>query len=477
VINGINPGASVTHNAGSDAVRSIHNRGTLVVNGGSTLSVARRYVQTAGSTVVGGGTLVVGRLFDLRGGTLSDQGPAAGPGAVVGNVRNAATVRTTNAAVLTLTGVYTQAAEGTLEVAPFSTLILPGPFTNLAAGTLTGGTYLVGGHLRLPAGASIMANAANLVFEGGDISDLEGGSPLRAFTGNTADGSLTVRNNSDFRVDEVAESFTNAGCVSVEGGGNSSFFVPGVYRQFGGSTTLGGGAPLRVNGLLDLQGGVVTGPGDIIGNVRNAALISTDIDTIRGLLTINGAYTETPAGTLAVIPGSTLSLNGTFTNFSGQTLTGGTYQIGGTLRFPNANIVTNAATIVLDGPAAWVVDQSGNDGLAGLAVNDAAGSLLLVDGAGRTTTGAFSNRGFLSVGPGSVFAVNGDYTQGPLATLEVQLGGTPDTGLFGQLRVRDRAALDGTLVLTPVGRASALQVIASQRLALVTPAPIGTTPP
>jgi hypothetical protein len=75
----------------------------------------------------------------------------------------------------------------------------------------------------------------------------------------------------------------------------------------------------------------------------------------------------------------------------------------------------------------------------------------LVDGASLTTAGDFSNQGYLSVGPGSVFTVTGDYSQGSAAILEVQLGGTPDTGLFGRLRVLGTAALDGTLVLTPVG--------------------------
>ena len=40
----------------------------------------------------------------------------------------------------------------------------------------------------------------------------------------------------------------------------------------------------------------------------------------------------------------------TLNNFSGTTLTGGTYEVFGTMRWPTGtNIVTNAATILLDG--------------------------------------------------------------------------------------------------------------------------------
>jgi hypothetical protein len=46
--------------------------------------------------------------------------------------------------------------------------------------------------------------------------------------------------------------------------------------------------------------------------------------------------------------------------------------------------------------------------------------------------------------------VAGDYRQTSTATLEIQLGGTPDTGLFGQLHVGGDALLDGTLALTLV---------------------------
>ncbi len=55
-----------------------------------------------------------------------------------------------------------------------------------------------------------------------------------------------------------------------------------------------------------------------------------------------------------------LAIDGTpgLLNYSSatKTLTGGTYIVSATLQFTNADVVTNAATIVLDGPAAEVQD-------------------------------------------------------------------------------------------------------------------------
>ena len=75
-----------------------------------------------------------------------------------------------------------------------------------------------------------------------------------------------------------------------------------------------------------------------------------------------GTYTKSGTGTTTISigfnnPGSiavsagTLSLTGGLANFSGTTLTGGSYTVIGTstLQFASANIVTNAAAVVLDG--------------------------------------------------------------------------------------------------------------------------------
>ena len=79
---------------------------------------------------------------------------------------------------------------------------------------------------------------------------------------------------------------------------------------------------------------------------------------------------------------------GSLTNFSGTTLTGGTYEVLGTLAFAGANIVTNAANITLSGPTAEIENSttSGN-ALANLAGNATKSSFTLLGDANFSTAG------------------------------------------------------------------------------------------
>jgi hypothetical protein len=117
--------------------------------------------------------------------------------------------------------------------------------------------------------------------------------------------------------------------------------------------------------------------------------------------------------------GATLNLTGPFSNFTGTTLAGGAYLIGGTFQFAGANIVTNAAFLDLDG-AGQILDGSGNDGLAHFAINDAAGTFIVSNGR-NFTAGDFSNNGTLTIGAGSIFTVSGNLTNFAGTTLT---GGT-----------------------------------------------------
>jgi hypothetical protein len=134
--------------------------------------------------------------------------------------------------------------------------------------------------------------------------------------------------------------------------------------------------------------------------------------------TVNGAYTET--GTLTVLAGGIFVAAGSFTNFSGGTITGGTYQIGGTFQFTGAAISTNAATIVLDGPASQIVDEANNDALASFASNDLAGSFTIQNGRNLSTAGDFGNIGGLTVGAGSTLTVGGKF--GTSGSVSLQRG-------------------------------------------------------
>src|SRR5262249_5084110 len=102
---------------------------------------------------------------------------------------------------------------------------------------------------------------------------------------------------------------------------------------------------------------------------------------------------------------------GTFSNFVGRTLTGGTYFVSGTFKFTNADIQTNAAAIVLDGPASAIVNQNNVNALANFTTNSANGDFTIQNGRDFTTGGTFQNAGSVTVGPGSTFHAAGSYTQ------------------------------------------------------------------
>ncbi len=116
-------------------------------------------------------------------------------------------------------------------------------------------------------------------------------------------------------------------------------------------------------------------------------------------------------GTLIVNKGSLMNINDTFSNFSGTTLTGGTYMVSGTLQFNGANIVNDAAHITLTGTASAIIDQAANDALRNFAAITSKGSLTLTSGKTLTTPGSLSSAGKLTVGAGTNLKVTGSYTQ------------------------------------------------------------------
>jgi hypothetical protein len=125
-----------------------------------------------------------------------------------------------------------------------------------------------------------------------------------------------------------------------------------------------------------------------------------------------GAFTALHnVGTLEVQSG-TVFVEGWLTNFSGTTLAGGTFVIGaGTLKFFNADIRTNAAAIVLQGPSSAIVNQANGNALANFATNAAGGSFTIQDGRNFTTAGPFTNAGSVTIGNASTFTTTGRYTQ------------------------------------------------------------------
>ena len=135
----------------------------------------------------------------------------------------------------------------------------------------------------------------------------------------------------------------------------------------------------------------------------------------------NGGRIEVLSGYIAV--------TGPFRNFSGTTLDGGEYLLrGGALRFFGANIVTNQASVTLDGPSGGIQDPSGVDAFANLAENGPGASLTLEGGRNMTVPGMFRNEGALVATAGSTFSVvNGAFANLPGGLL--QGSGTIDSNV------------------------------------------------
>jgi hypothetical protein len=372
------------------------NTGVVVVQGG-TLS----FFGTATSR--GQFTLAAGTLLAFTNGrhTLAPGSSVTGAGSVV-----------VGSATLNVAGTY--AITGTTSITGNGTVnfLNDVSLTSLAVG---GGTF--------DAWATATV-AGSFTWTGGKLT---GPGPIFALAGLTVSGDAAKALDGTTLVNTASLTWTGAG---------------GITASNGATLVNAAGA------ILDAQsdaGLTRTGTGDVpaflnAGTFRKSA--GSGVTTI-GVVILN-------TGTVAIETG-TVDLTGAFGNFSGTTLTGGTFLIAGTLRFTNADIRTNAANIVLDGAGSRIVNQSNADALTNFATNAEASSFTLRHGRNFTTGAGFNNAGHLTLGPGSTLSVTGSYTQAGTGTLEVQIGGSPASGLFGRLDVSAVANLNGTLAVTLIG--------------------------
>ena len=169
--------------------------------------------------------------------------------------------------------------------------------------------------------------------------------------------------------------------------------------------------------------------------------------------------------------GSTFDVNGNLTNFSGTTLTGGTYTVGGKLQFNGANIVTNAASITLSGVSSKIVNQTAADGLANFATNASTGSFTISGGRNFTTAGNFTNNGSLTVGTGSKFIVNGNLTNFSGTTLT---GGTYNVSGTLQFNGANIVTNAASVTLTGTGSKIVNQTAVNALTNFATNAPAGS---
>jgi hypothetical protein len=342
---------------------------------------------------------------------------------------------------------------------------------------------------------NVTANAGtvnvNSTIQGGTLNSINGGT-LQTVGTATLDGSsqgpVTLSAGSTYygspaSVTNVQGTIVNFGNIQPNAGSGNT-----TYVQFAADTTLQGGGTVTLNSG-DLNGQVYlqqSASSVTLTNVDNTiegygvigynglALINQAAGTLLAnsagnTLLVNGSGGLANDGTLQANAGSTLQVASNLTNFSSDTLTGGTYVVNGSSSAAAAlqlslgsnsggEIVNNAATIVLDGPAGNTrfLDSNGNNALSNLAANSTASSNLTVqDGYVFQTVGDFSNAGTvvvggngsgLTVGPGG----GNTYTQTGGNTL-INSGGTLSAQAInlmgGSLYLNNNATLTNPLTL------------------------------
>jgi hypothetical protein len=272
--------------------------------GGGTVNVTGTL--TVGNLAISSGTLTVTGALTAAVASLSSFGTLTGPGNVTVNSQF-----TWTGGNLSGTGQTFLEGTSTLSGGFFASLT-DRTVNNDGTATLTGGGFTVQGNAvwnNDAGGTTVLQGGASVGnFFSGPNAAFNNAGLLKTAGGGTATVAVPLTNEATGTVQLQAGSlslgffpgpFQTAGTVTV-GAGNS--FLVGNYTQTGGTTTVDGALsltnPFISGAAVSVNGGVLKGAGVINGNVVNAAAV--DPGDSPGILTINGNYTQTAAGTLNI---------------------------------------------------------------------------------------------------------------------------------------------------------------------------------
>ncbi len=436
---------------------------------------------------------------------------------LAGSWSNSGTIAAAAGSTLNLAGTFNVAGVGAISSAGATvnftgiltntgtTVTLDGPW-RLAGGTIDGGTIATtgGGVLIATTSGGLLANGVTL---DGNL-DLTTAYSARV----TVTGGLTLANGT---VLKIGDNVGDYGYVSFNGGnqtlggtgsvlfGNSPANTLWTGQSSGTNLTIGPNIFVHgQSGYIGLNTTYLGGYTD--GTFTNQGTISADVSG--GTFQLDG-LNWTNAGTVQAQNGGTIVSAGTNANYSGGTLTGGTWKVfdNSALRLIGGSITNNAADIVLDGVNSNLFSDMGStNALAGFAANAAGGSFTILNGRDFTTAGTLSNAGDETIGAGStlslaagenltqtggvttvngalattslvdiqggllqgsgtiagnvtnagqmnpgpttsVLTIDGDYTQTSAGELDLEIGGIAAGTQFDQLNVAGTVSLDGAL--------------------------------
>jgi RHS repeat-associated protein len=452
-------------------------RGVSASLDGTDQQVTDSWTQFTGGTLnVTGGTVTLPNLIDIADSSLR----LISGGALILPVLTEGNITISNGMSVTIQGtVVSLPAAGTsdarvnvpqtqgLSVFLQNSGVLTSTMINVGQGTtvmLPGGTYNGDTTFNVAEGATVDLTGGYATTYGGmltgsgtGIVQLSGGGVAPALGGLTLNFAGSMFQWTGGVLNTALGNLTNLGTLNLAGNTEKLVYSDGTLDNFGTIIQTGSGnlglhsdnvtaTTLKIEPgasyLIESDAGIDNFAGGQTA-LSNAGIIRKTTGSGTSTLYIPGAMSN--IGTIEADSG-TLYLDATSLGpISGSTLTSGTWKAlgGATLALPTGTAITsNQANITLGGAGATIT------GLGGLASNS--GALTLTGGANFTTAGDFSNTGNLSAGSGSALMVNGNFTQSAAGTLNVQLGGTPASGQFGQVVIRGTAALAGAFDLALV---------------------------
>ena len=298
-----------------NGLAGVINRGAMVVARQATFSSS--VLQTQGTVILADGVLSIATPLSVEGGSLS------GWGFVLADVVNAGRIEaggTDPEHYLGIFGTLTNDAAGTLSVPDGRSLYTFGGEIRTAGRVSVGGngllyvegvyrqtdgtTTLMGGVLSAVLGLDIQAGQLGgwgfMLADVVNAGRIEaGGTDSKHYLGifgtliNDVAGTLSVPDGRSLHT--FGGEIRTAGYVSVGDGG--TLYAEGAFTQTTGELTLAGGTVIA-GPLFDLQGGLLSGSGNLFADVRNAGRIQVGGLGAAGALFISGDYTQTDAGEL-----------------------------------------------------------------------------------------------------------------------------------------------------------------------------------
>ena len=353
---------------------------------------------------------------------------------------NTGTIEATNGGVLLIGSTTINNVGGIIEsVGANSNVSLVGSLGTSGL-TISGGTYTTsGGGVIYGYGGTTFDGTTNPVTNSGTLIVPSVGNPPNINAGGTLKNTGTIQLLPNASGAQIflqlvgGENLTLAGSGTLimgDGTNNAYNNQPVIGDDFGGGGIFTNQSTIEGTGTIASGTLGLINSGTISANVpvgANGLLLNVCCEGTSGIIN-NGTMEASKGGMLQIYPYNSFSNTGTlnaassstiyfnnnggpFLNLVNGTLTGGTYNVAGTLVLPG-NITTNDAKIALTGKASQILNPNTN-ALVGFVTNASKGSFDLKGGQSFTSAGTFTNQGAIVVGKGSTFTVGsgGSYLQ------------------------------------------------------------------